>query len=55
LPYQDCCSFFVPKHPETKAKMQDILFYESKIKLDDLIDEAIINIEKVNINIKDNV
>ena len=55
LPYQDCCSFFVPKHPETKAKMKDILFYESKINLDDLIDEAIINIEKVNINIKDNV
>ena len=55
LPYQDCCSFFVPKHPETKAKMKDILFYESKINLDDLIDEAIINIEKLNINIKDNV
>ena len=55
LPYQDCCSFFVPKHPETKAKMKDILFYESKINLDDLIDEAIINIEKVNINIKDSV
>ena len=53
LPYQDCCSFFVPKHPETKAKMKDILFYESKINLDDLIDEAISNIEKVKINIKD--
>ena len=53
LPYQDCCSFFVPKHPETKAKMKDILFYESKINLDDLIDEAIGNIEKVKINIKD--
>ena len=55
LPYQDCCSFFVPKHPETKAKMKDILFYESKINLDNLIDEAISNIEKININIKDNI
>ena len=23
-PYEDCCSFFVPPHPETKAKMDII-------------------------------
>ena len=24
-PYQDCCSHFVPVHPETKANMYDII------------------------------
>ena len=24
LPYEDCCGFFVPKHPETKAKIDII-------------------------------
>ena len=53
LPYQDCCSFFVPKHPETKAKMKDISLYDSKIKLDILIDDSIKQIEKIKINFED--
>ena len=24
LPYEDCCGFFVPKHPETKSKIDII-------------------------------
>ena len=32
-PYQDCCSHFVPIHPETKAKLNEILNISSQIEL----------------------
>ena len=32
LPYEDCCGFFVPKHPETKAKIDIIKECEKDIK-----------------------
>ena len=49
LPYQDCCSFFVPKHPETRAKMKDIFFYDNKLDLDSLFKDVYKNIEKIKI------
>ena len=33
LPYEDCCSFFVPPHPETKAKIEQIDRLDSKLDL----------------------
>lgn len=30
-PYEDCCSLFVPEHPETKARMSDIESAEMKL------------------------
>ena len=44
-PYQDCCSFFVPKHPETKANLEEVRTVESKIDLQPLYDEALLNTE----------
>ena len=34
LPYEDCCGFFVPKHPETKAKLNLIKDCERNIEID---------------------
>ena len=34
LPYEDCCGFFVPKHPETKAKLDIIKECEKEIEFD---------------------
>ena len=48
-PYEDCCSFFVPPHPETKAKMNQVNSLNSKLDLNDLVDKAIKNTEKINI------
>ncbi|MBC8214719.1 MAG: tRNA 4-thiouridine(8) synthase ThiI [Candidatus Marinimicrobia bacterium] len=45
-PYQDCCSFFVPKHPETKANLEEIRQIEAKIELEPLLQFAIENSEK---------
>lgn len=45
-PYEDCCTVFVPKHPETKPKRKYIEGAERKIEgLDRLIDEAVENCE----------
>ena len=34
LPDQDCCSLFVPKHPETKADLTDVEKSESRLNVD---------------------
>ena len=35
LPHDDCCTLFVPKSPETRAKLEDILALEKKIDMSD--------------------
>ena len=40
-PYQDCCSFFVPAHPETKARLNIIQNVEERIQFGDLFEKAI--------------
>lgn len=32
IPYPDCCSFIIAKHPETKARLKDVLEMEKKIE-----------------------
>ena len=48
-PYEDCCSFFVPPHPETKAKINQILTLDKKIDLDKVYNQTIKKIETINI------
>jgi thiamine biosynthesis protein ThiI len=40
-PYDDCCSFFVPLHPETKAKLEVVLKKESEINFKNMFNEAL--------------
>ena len=47
-PHQDCCSLFVPKHPATKAKIEDIIREEKKLNLDKMIKQAIEKMEIIN-------
>jgi thiamine biosynthesis protein ThiI len=42
-PYEDCCSFFVPIHPETKADLDYVIKVESTIDFDNLFDETMEN------------
>ena len=44
-PYQDCCSYFVPPNPETKANLTRVKNIEEKIKLDNLINSNLSKIE----------
>lgn len=41
LPYEDCCTVFLPKHPTTKPKLTKILTSESLLDVDTLVAEAV--------------
>lgn len=41
LPYEDCCTIFVPKHPKTKPRLADIEKSEAVLDKDALIKNAI--------------
>lgn len=47
LPYEDCCTIFVPKHPKTKPRLKEIRKSEENLKIEELIDKAINNTEVV--------
>ncbi|CCQ92578.1 putative tRNA sulfurtransferase [[Clostridium] ultunense Esp] len=49
LPYDDCCTLFLPKHPVTKPKLADIEKSEEAIDVEKLIEKAIANVEVYNI------
>ena len=51
LPYEDCCSVFLPKNPVTHPKKDKILHNESFLDRESLISEAISNIEVLDLNI----
>ena len=48
LPYEDCCTIFVPKHPVIKPKLENCISYEQDLDYEKLIDEAIANIEVID-------
>lgn len=49
LPYEDCCTVFVAKHPNTKPKLSKIQKFEQKLDLDELIETAIANTEVIEV------
>ena len=49
LPYEDCCTVFVPRHPVINPNLKHIYNEESKIDFNTLIDEAVNTIEVVDL------
>ncbi len=47
LPYEDCCTIFVPKHPVIKPQLNKCIEYEKNFDYQSLINEAINNIETI--------
>lgn len=47
LPYEDCCTIFVPKHPKTKPQLEEIRKSESVLDIEALVDKAIEETELV--------
>lgn len=45
LPYEDCCTVFLPKHPVTRPKVEDIEKSEAVLDVEKLIHEAIEKME----------
>lgn len=53
LPYEDCCTVFVPKHPVINPELDKCILYEESFDYETLIDETIDNIIKIKINEQD--
>ncbi len=49
LPYEDCCTVFLPEHPVIKPTLKRAQYQEKFLDIDALIDEALANVEIVNI------
>jgi thiamine biosynthesis protein ThiI len=47
LPYEDCCTVFVPEHPVTKPTVTGIRRSEAKVDFTAMIEEALKNTEVV--------
>jgi thiamine biosynthesis protein ThiI len=44
-PDQDCCSLFVPPHPSTRAKLEDVRRAESQLDIHGLVKQALEKVE----------
>ncbi|MCD6330629.1 MAG: tRNA 4-thiouridine(8) synthase ThiI [Thermoplasmata archaeon] len=49
MPYEDCCSFMIAKHPETKAKKREIESLENILDIEELINESVKNAKVLSI------
>ncbi len=47
LPYEDCCTVFVPKHPVTKPKVDKLRESEAMVDFEPMIETAIANTERL--------
>ena len=49
LPYEDCCTVFLPEFPAIRPKLKDILAEEAKLDVEGLIKEAFTTMEKIEL------
>ena len=47
LPFEDCCTIFVPKHPVIKPEIEKAIEYENNIEYEELLNECIDNIKTI--------
>ena len=45
--YEDCCTVFTPRHPQTKPKLPKVLEEEQKLDVEGLIQKALEGVEQV--------
>ena len=45
LPYEDCCTVFLPDHPVIKPKLEKVLAEESKLDIETLVEDCLSNME----------
>jgi thiamine biosynthesis protein ThiI len=50
LPFDDCCSLFVPRHPATAARVQDAERAEEKLDVDAEVASAVESAERVTLS-----
>jgi thiamine biosynthesis protein ThiI len=48
-PHPDCCVVFAPRHPETRARAEELTALESRLSVADLVDAAVASVEVVEV------
>ena len=51
LPYEDCCTIFLPKHPVINPKLDKAIEYENNFDYEEMINKAIENMETLTIEL----
>jgi len=46
LPDQDCCTLFVPRHPETHARASEVEAAEARLDIANMVEEACARVER---------
>ncbi len=41
IPDQDCCTLFTPKHPATKARLEDVMRAEASLNIEEIVQRAV--------------
>jgi thiamine biosynthesis protein ThiI len=49
LPFDDCCSLFVPRHPATKARAQDAEAIEADLDVEAIVAAAVAGAERLSV------
>lgn len=49
LPYEDCCTVFLPEHPVIRPTLEKVLSEESKLNIDELVNNALKEMEIIEI------
>lgn len=49
LPYEDCCTVFLPDFPAIRPKLSEILEEESKLDVEGLIEQSLAFVEKIKL------
>ncbi len=50
LPYEDCCTVFVAKHPKTHPHPEDIIEAEKDLDIESLVEAGVLGTEDIVIN-----
>ena len=49
IPHEDCCTRFIPKHPETKANLEEVREVEKNLDIEKLVEKAVEEMEVISI------
>ena len=49
LPFEDCCTVFTPRHPNTRPRIPDVIAAESALDVDALMEKALSGVQRVRI------
>ena len=49
LPYEDCCTVFTPRHPQTMPRLENVEQQEENLDIEGLVGEAFAGIERITL------